>query len=162
MQTDAWFHRLKAAQRDLIRHAGGIERAATITSHSRSNVGRWNNAADVEMMPPAAVYALELDCGMPVFTAAMAALHGRRLSDPEEDAKRAGDVLTRYAETARQAAELMASAALALADGDVSAAEATSIDRAAANMQAALDGLRTSLAAIKAGGGFSIVQGGKG
>ena len=30
MTTDAWFHRMKSAQRDLIKLAGGIERAAEI------------------------------------------------------------------------------------------------------------------------------------
>lgn len=101
MTTDAWFHRMKSAQRDLIKLAGGIERAAEITSFAKSSVGRWNNAGDAELMPPQAVYALEAECGVPVFTAAMAALHGRRLSDPDEHARKAGDVLQRYAEAAR-------------------------------------------------------------
>jgi len=160
--SDAWFHRLKAAQRDLIRYAGGIERAAEITTFSKSQVGRYNNAADPELMPPAAVYALELECGQPVFTGAMAALHGRRLSDPDDDQARAGDVLRRYADAARQTAELMSAAALALADGKVTPAEATTIDRGAANVETAMAELRRALAAIKANGVFTIVAGGQG
>ena len=162
MTTDAWFHRMKAAQRDLIKLAGTIERAAEITSFGKSTVGRWNNAGDSELMPPQAVYALEAECGVPVFTAAMAALQGRRLTDADEDAKKAGDVLQRYAEAARQSAELMSQAALAFADGKVSPAEATAIDRAAHQLQGAVEALRGALAGTKAAGGFCVVAGGAG
>lgn len=159
--TDAWFHRLKAAQRDLIRLCGGIERAAELTSFGKSTVGRWANAADPELMPAAATYALEAECEQPVFTAAMAGLQGRRLSDPDEDARRSSDVLTSYAEATRQAAELMASAALALADGQITPAEATTVDRASANLEHAVAELRRSLAGIKADGGLKVVGGGE-
>lgn len=159
--NDAWFHRIKAAQRDLIRLAGGIERAAEITSFGKSSVGRWNNGADPELMPPAAVYALEADCGVPVFTAAMAGLHGRRLSDPDGDGGASSDVMARYAETARQASELLAEGALAMADGRWTPAEAASCDRAARALEAALGEFRGALAGVRASGGFSVVEGGK-
>src|SRR6185312_16646205 len=66
--SDAWFYRLKAAQRDLIKMVGGIERAAEITSISKSHVGRWNNATDPDLMPINAALLLEAECGVPLIT----------------------------------------------------------------------------------------------
>lgn len=55
---------------------------------------------------------------------------------------------------------MMSQAALAFADGKVSPAEATAIDRAAHQLQGAIEALRNALAGTKAAGGFSVVAGG--
>lgn len=153
--SEAWFHRVKAAQRDLIKLAGGIERAAEVTSISKSHIGRMNNPADGELMPLAAVVMLEADCGQPLVTAVLAETNGRRLTDPE--AERAADVsvLSMHAELMRQSAELANGMAIAIADGRVTPAEAQSVDRICSSLQAATSELRAALAAIKAKGGAS-------
>lgn len=157
--SDAWFYRLKAAQRDLIKMVGGIERAAEITSISKSHVGRWNNATDPDLMPINAALLLEAECGVPLITSVMAELNGRRLADPDAAQGNSGCVLSRHAEAVRQAAELMATGAAAFADGKLTPTEAQDMDRAASTMERGLAELRKALAGAR-GGGFTIVGGG--
>lgn len=151
--TDAWFHRVKAAQRDLIKLAGGIDRAAELTSVSKSHIGRMNNPTDGDLMPVSVIVALEADTGHPLVTAVLAETNGRRLTDP--DAERAADVsvLSAHAELMRQAAELANGMAVAIADGRVTPSEAQTVDRVCAGLQIATSELRATLAAIKAKGG---------
>lgn len=151
MIKNAWFYRIKAAQRDLIALSGGIERTAEITSISKSQVGRWNNAQDTDLMPINAVLMLEEHCGMAVVTAVMAELNGRRLADETDATRQSADVLSAYAETIRHAGDVMSAGALALADGKVTAAEAVTIDRAVAILEQGIPGFRQSLAQIRAG-----------
>lgn len=161
--SDAWFHRVKAAQRDLIKHCGGIERAAEIASISKSHIGRMNNPADGELMTLAAVMLLEADCGEPMVTAVMAETNGRRLTDPEAERAVEVSVLSAHAEMMRGSAELANSMAIAIADGKVTPSEAHNIDRAAASLANATSELRAALAAVKARGGvkasLSVVSG---
>lgn len=151
--NDAWFYRIKAAQRDLIKIAGGIERAAEITSISKSHVGRWNNVGDTDLMPLSAVLQLEAEAGKPLITQVMAETNGRRLDDPTGPEGRTGNLLSRYSETVRQAGELMATGAQAFADGRVTPAEAVAIDRAASVMEQAISELRRAVANVQSNGG---------
>lgn len=156
--SDAWFYRIKAAQRDLIRQCGGIERAADITSFGKSTVGRWNNSTDAELMPLPAVLLLEAECGTPHVTSAMAELNNRRLRDPDEFGKTTGSILTRYADAVRQSGELMATGAMSFADGKVSPAEAAQLDRVASDVEAALAEFRKVLAGARGGDGLRLVN----
>lgn len=106
MQASAWFHRIKAAQRDLIRLAGGIDRASEISSVSPSHIGRMNNPRDTDLMPISVVYALESECGLPLVTSAMAELSGRRLTDPEGDRALEQSAILAYADMMQQAGDL--------------------------------------------------------
>ena len=151
--SEAWFHRVKAAQRDLIKLAGSIERAAEITSISKSHIGRMNNPLDPELMPLSAVVALEADTGQLLVTAVMAEANGRRLTDPEADRVADVSIMARHAELMRQVAELANGMALAIADGRVTPSEAQKVDRIAADLQQATAELRTAFAGIKAVGG---------
>lgn len=151
--NEAWFHRVKSAQRDLIRLCGGIDRAAEITSVSTSHIGRMNNPKDAEIMPLAVVIALEADCGEAVVTAVMAALNGRRLSDPDEERRAGANIMISYADLKRAAADLDAELAVSMADGNFSPSELQRADRKAAAKQEALCNFRASLAAGKATGG---------
>jgi len=151
MLKNAWFYRVKAAQRDLINLSGGIERVAEITSISKSHVGRWNNAQDTDLMPINAVLMLEQHCGVALITSVMAELNGRRLSDETEHGQRNADVLSAYAETVRHAGEVMSAGALALADGTVTPAEALNVDRAVSVLERGLSDLRRTLAHVRAG-----------
>lgn len=157
--SDAWFYRLKAAQKDLIERCGGIERAAGKSSSSKSQVGRWNNSGDPDIMVMSAVLLLEADCGVPFVTTAMAELNGRRLADPDNFAAVTGSILARHADACRQAADLMASGAAAFADGKLTPAEAADMDRAASKMEQGLSDLRRLLAGAR-GSGLSLVEGG--
>lgn len=149
--NEAWFHRLKAAQRDLIKTCGGIERCAEITSTSKSQVGRWNNAADNDLMSLDVVYLLETECKILAITAALASLNGRRLADPDKVEKQNNDIMTGFSETVQQASELMNAGATAFADGRVTPTEAMAMDRAAAVLEAKAAKLRNALAAAKVG-----------
>jgi hypothetical protein len=44
------YFRIKAAQRDLIAAAGGIERVAEIVGFSKSQVGRWHHGDSPDLM----------------------------------------------------------------------------------------------------------------
>lgn len=151
--SDAFLYRIKAAQRDLIERCGGILRVEQIAGFSKSQVGRWNNPNEGDTMPLGAIRVLEADCGQALVTAVMAEANGRRLTDPE--AARAADasVLLKHAELMRNSAELANGMALAIADGQVTPAEAQTVDRLASNLEHAASELRASLAAIKARGG---------
>lgn len=151
--STAWQHRLKSAQRDLISRCGGIERAAEITSFGKSNVGRWNNPTDPDLMPLNAVLALEADAGVALVTAVMAGLNGRRLM--EQDCEGAGPaaVFRHHAEAMRAAGDLMAAGAAAFADGKLTPAEMAVIDKAACQVETTLAELRKAIGHGKAEGG---------
>lgn len=152
-ENEAWFHRIKAAQRDLIKLCGGLDRCVELTSISRSHLGWMQNAADGEIMPIPAVLALEADCGQPLMTSVMAGISGRRLTDPDEEQAVSACVLSTYAEYKRDDAELGVEVALSMADGDFTPSEITRADRKAAKVQEKLSDFRAALASGKAIGG---------
>ncbi|WP_027037901.1 hypothetical protein [Mesorhizobium ciceri] len=152
----AWFYRLKAAQRDLIARAGGIERSAEIASLSKSQIGRFNNAGDPELMPLTAVLMLEAECGAPLVTAVMAELNGRRLADAEIGDAANASIMASHAEVVVQAGELMAKGAIAFADGRLTPSEAAGIDRSAASLEHAVSDLRRAAASARVNG-LSVV-----
>lgn len=149
----AWFYRLKAAQRDLIARCGGIERASDIASVSKSQMGRFNNPGDSELMGPTVQLMLEVECGLPIFTAAMAELQGRRLTEPEVAAAANATLMSAHAEVMVRAGELAAAGAITFADGKVTPAEATGLLRKAADVRNAVAELSNAAAACVAGDG---------
>ncbi|WP_319517261.1 phage regulatory CII family protein [uncultured Martelella sp.] len=151
--SEAFHHRIKAAQRDLIERCGGIERTASKVDFSKSQVGRWNSPADGEHMPVAAIVTLEADCGLPLVTAVLAEANGRRLSDPEAERAAEASIMKANAEVMRAASEFANSMALAIADGKVTPSEAQTCDRQAAAMEKVLSEMRRALAMVKAHGG---------
>lgn len=151
--SDAILYRLKAAQRDMIERCGGILRCEALTGFSKSQVGRWNNPNDPDLMPLGAIVVLEADCRQPLVTSVLVENLGRRISDPDADRQQEVSMLTVHAEVMRQGAELAHTLAQAIADGRVTPSEAHTLDRPAAAMQDSLSKLRMSLAGIKARGG---------
>lgn len=149
--NEAWFHRLKAAQRDLIKTCGGIERCVEITSMSKSQVGRWNNAIDNDLMPLNAVYLLEAECGVLCVTSALASLNNRRLAEADAVERQNINILTNFSETVQHAGELMNIGSVAFADGKITTAEATQMDRATSELELRASKLRRALAAAKNG-----------
>lgn len=157
--TTARVLRIKAAQQQLIAACGGIDDAAELAKFGRSTMGRWADVNDPTLMPLGAVISLEAQCGVPVIAAALAELNGRRLAEPDAQAASQAGVLSRHAEAIVQAGELMSAGAAAFADGKVTPAEASAIDRAAAGLEQAVGEYRKALAALRADGGLSIVGG---
>ena len=153
---DAFHYRLKAAQRDLIERSGGILRAEKITGYARSQVGRWHNPNDAAHMPIVVVRALEADTGQPLITAILAEVNGRQLAEPEEERRSDVELLTAHSDLMLFEAEIARNMAEAIADGRVSPAEATVIDRAVAKAAQGLEELRAALAEIKARGGEPV------
>jgi hypothetical protein len=146
---DHWFHRIKAATRDLIKLCGGLERAAGVAALSTSALSRSQCAAHGDIISIPAALALEAECGANLITAAMAGLHGCRLATPEDDAIVAARAFAGVAEAMRGASELMAASAEAAADGKLSPAEAERLDRAASTIESTITPLRRTLAAAK-------------
>jgi len=158
--STAWQYRIKSAQRDLISRCGGIERAAEITSFGKSNVGRWNNSTDPDLMPLNAVLALEADAGVATVTAVMAGLNGRRLAEPDCAGSGPDAVFVSHAETVRAAGDLMVAGAVAFADGKLTPAEMAQLDRAAGQVEFALSELRKAIGHGKAHGAQVVRFGG--
>lgn len=147
--SDAWFHRVKSATRDLVKACGGVVRAGELAHASKSEVSRWQSPADSDLISIPAALALEGECGLPLVTTAMADLHGRRLSDPDAEGAVVANVFTRHAEAMRAAAELMAAGAKAAEDGRLTGAEAEIMDRAASAAELSIAQLRRDLAGAK-------------
>jgi len=149
---------LKAKQRDLIAAAGGIERAAEVCSYGKSTVGRWANADSVDLMPLDVIFALEEETGRYDMSEAIAAARGRRFDGVEAVAAN-GSVMAAHAETVVRMGELMSEGALAFADGQLTPAESSRIDRALAKVEQGIDEYRKILAGAKAAGGLKVVPG---
>jgi hypothetical protein len=151
--SDAWFHRIKAATRDLVKACGGVVRAGEVANTSKSEVSRWQSATDPDVIGIPQALALEFDCGLHLVTTVMADLHGRRLTDPNGDSSDAVSVFARHAETVRAAAEVIATGATAQADGELTPAEAELMDRSYSELERAAAAARRDLASVKAGAG---------
>jgi len=122
--TNAWFHRLKAANRMLIKLNGGIEASADITSLSKSQIGRCHSDSDTELLPLPAVMRLEAECGNFAVTRAQAELHGCKLSDPRERVVDGACVMGESFELTRRFAAYQQNSAIAFSDLKLTRAEA--------------------------------------
>lgn len=149
--SDAWFHRIKAATRDLVKACGGVERAADIARVGKSTVQRWYSPKDEDIIPISAVLSLEADCDMPFVTQIMADLNGRSLSDNDQVPDAAGCITTGHNKLMGKLVELTTEVVAAKADGVVTPTEAEVIDRKTAEMVQAASDFRQTLAAKKAG-----------
>lgn len=155
--SDAWFHRVKSATRDLVQACGGVVRAGEISHNSKSEVSRWQTATDEAIIPLACVLVLEADCGLPLVTTVMADLGGRRLEGPSEEAGNASAMLGQCTDTMRAASELLGSAAAAFADGMITGAELEILDRNAGALERVVAGLRLGIAEAKGGPTLRVV-----
>lgn len=159
--SDAWFHRIKSATRDLVKACGTLERCEKICATSDSHISRWQKSTHPDIINVSAALALEADCGIPYVTKVMAELNGRRLSDLEADGYvPLATVHAEHAESMRAASEALATMASALADGKITPAEAEAADRAYAELATAVSRFRMSLAKLKTP--LSAIKGGRG
>lgn len=149
--SDAWFHRVKSATRDLVKLSGGVIRAGEIAGVSKSEVSRWQTATDPDIISLPSALALESECGVPLVTTAMAELNGRKLSDPHA-AEVTTCLLGAYTDVAQGLSEYLMAMSTALADGKFTPAEAETVDRTLSGCVQKIASLRHVLAGIKAGG----------
>lgn len=148
---DAWFHRIKAATRDLVKLCGGVERAGDVAGLSKSAISRFESASSSDIISIPAALALEAECGQSLITAAMASLHGCALTTIESDTDAAARAFAGVARVLGAASSLMAESAEAAADGRLTPAEAERLDRRAADIDATIAPLRQTFAAVKGG-----------
>ena len=143
------FYRLKAAFRDLVEKAGGLERAAERTGYGKSSLQRWASPDHPDVMPLTAVLLLEGDTGSPLVTRAMAVLQGHTLVNNtaciDADAT-PPPLLAQWALMGKSFTEMAGGMAFAMADGEVTVTEARAIDEAAAALQHQIENIRKRLA----------------
>lgn len=155
--TNAWFYQLKAGNRLLIKKNGGIEAAAEITSLSKSQIGRCHSDTDTELLPTPAQLRLEAECGDPIVTRIMAGLHGRKISDPDENTGAGSCLMRENAELQRRTADYSRNSAIALSDLKVSRAESTQAMKDLAAIRDQADELYRMHARIISDGGATVV-----
>lgn len=151
--NDAWFYQVKAAQRDLIKMAGGIDRAVDLTGYAKSTVGRWNNPGDGDLMPLNAVRALEKETDQPLITTIMAHETGRKVLEPNGPITDAAALDQLVRSLLVEASEVATVGTLAGADGHLSPAEGTAIATPAARLAATARKIQQLAAAVQASGG---------
>jgi hypothetical protein len=144
--SEAWFHRLKAATRDLVKVCGGVVRSGEVAGYSKTEVGRWQSATDTDIIPIPAVLALEADSGRAFVTAVMAELNDRRLGEPGADGREAASLARTHAEISRAVGEASIQLAIAQEDGVITPTEAEKVDRVYADAERWLGDARQTLA----------------
>ena len=155
-----WLFRVKAATRDLVRHAGGLVRAGEICGYGKSSVDRWGSTDHTECIPIGAALLLEAETGAPLVTAAMAEINGRGLGPkPVDDG--GGHFLAAHIDLARQSAEYQATVADATADGVITPNEQKAIEREAADVHRAAARVQDAVAGA-GGEAIRLVGGGRG
>jgi hypothetical protein len=154
-----WPERIRGAQRDLIKAAGGIERVAELLGRSVGHVGRWNNPGLDDLMPFPVILLLEDDTKLPVVTRVMAQMiHGRDLTEPDGRDSGRSDVLEKAADAMESAGGFAGDGFRAVADGDLTDAELMAMDRKAAETERDLAAFRQAVARRRAG--LRLVRGG--
>jgi hypothetical protein len=138
------FFRLKAAMADLIDRAGGIERAADLCGYSKSAVGRWHCRNNDDLMPMAAIVAMECETGSHFVTQAMCGIHGMSAAPVANDAVQ---FLGAYVAVSQHHSDLQAAVAGALSDGIITGTEQQKIEAKAARAAEDIEALRGTLAA---------------
>ncbi len=150
--------RLKAAVRDLIAAAGGLERTAAICGLGKSTVGRWQDADRDDFPNLAYVAQLEAECGRCDVSRAMADLAGLPVGSRPREAEGNACLMATHAEAVTHAAALMAEGAMAFSDSHVTPSEANAMDRAAQRLEEALGDYRKVLAGIRGEGGSALFR----
>lgn len=151
---------IKAAQRDLVAAAGGIQRAAEICNYGKSTVGRWADIESPEWMPLDAVDRLEAETGLAILTRAWVAARGLQLA--EADTARGDACLTgEVTQLTAAFAALLAEWSSVAADGHATPAEADRMRRLVPQLDQAVRGLKEALARVRAEGGLNLVAGGR-
>jgi hypothetical protein len=154
MMSNAWFHKLKNANRQLIKHNGGIEECAKIISLSSTQIGRCHNDKDPDLLQINHAIQLEVECGNYYVTRAMAELHGCQLHDPTERPIDGRCVMRDNAELQIKNSELQVGLHAAASDNVITATEALRALRDLQPVKQKVADLETGLTEILAKGGI--------
>lgn len=129
---DRDYQALKAATRQLINAAGGMEAAAAISRGNHQTMSRYGSAHldNVDRYIPIDVLAdLESECGQPVLTAALARMSGHLLV-PEPSVVHSGSALgVITARALKETSEVFVALAEGLGDGKICVDDARKISK---------------------------------
>lgn len=143
-----WKPRLKAATRQLIREAGGLEAAAAVLGprwRGTSTIQRWGDPKSEDMIPLIAAMTLQQETGLSLITQAMAELQGFTLSPKTGQGGGRGFLMAQQ-RIAKEMAEYHAAVALAVADGVITETEKADIDREGGDVCEAMAESRNDMA----------------
>lgn len=149
-QRDEWFFRIKAATRDLREACGDTGRAADIAGVSRSLMGRYCSTTDPDLISLSAAAKLEAECGIPAVSQVLAERSGFRLVRMSDGAQ-AGCLLRAHLNLADELGDVSKRIREASEDGEITPAEAASIDEHLADVQAVTANARNICASIRSG-----------
>lgn len=144
----AAYRRLKTAWKALVQDLGGVEATAAATRAGRTLASDYGNVASDRYVPVDIILDAEIIAGTPHVTAALAALQGYALVPRQADP--AAQIATLLAAVGRESGEVFASAAVALADGKLTSAEALSLVGELADLERAA---ATAIASLRATAG---------
>jgi hypothetical protein len=150
-KRDAWFFRVKAAHRDLIKACGGIERSAEVCGMSPATVGRWNNPEVDELINLRAKARLEADCEYPWVTRVELQALGYEIHQVGVvEAGRAADVHGSTSRVVAEASDVMRSYSEALAGGKITPADIAALQKELGELAHAVEEARMAGAALLA------------
>lgn len=152
-ERDAWFYRMKAAQRELIGRCGGIEPAARIGEVSVAQMGRLNNVGADDLMSARVKARLEMHVGEPIVSRVEVEALGWTAALPGEPSAFAADCP--HVATARvlsEAGDVARAYAEACRDGRFSPADAEMCERELVELARAVELARLSGAALRGRG----------
>lgn len=153
MRREAWFWRVKAAQRDLIERCGGVRRAAEIGACSPAWIGKCNTANEDAFLSALQKHRLEQDAGEPIVSRVECELMGHEVSAPGGAAAApAGSAFSAHAELVGEFGDLLAGFAARIGDGRFSRADGAATDRELAEIIARAEAFRRLIAALQAEG----------
>lgn len=148
---DTWSNRMKAAQRDLIKACGGIERAAEIGEQSIAQIGRCNNAETDDLLNARAKARLEADCGYPWVTRVELQMLGFDMHQTAAvSSDRGGDVHGTTSRVVAEASDVMRAYSEALADGKITPADIAILQKELGELAHAVEEARMAGAAATA------------
>jgi len=154
----AEFYTLKGAQRDLIKLAGGIVRAALVTGLSESQIGRFNARDTTDIMPTYIVAKLEADVREPVVSRALVLMAGGDVTMPGGEMDRASLVAS-FVEMEAEHSEVCKTVVVALSDGDVSPSECWAILSKVKDLRHGVDHMEAALHQKLAGSPLKTMAG---
>lgn len=147
-RRDAWFWRVKAAQRDLIAQCGGVVRSAEIAGCSSSWVGKCNTANEDAFLSAPQKRALEADAGEPVVSRVECELLGFAVAAPgAAGAVSPGDAFAAHAELVGEFGALLSGFSERVRDGDFSRGDGSATDRDLSDIIRAAEDFRRVIAA---------------
>lgn len=153
MRREAWFWRVKAAQRDLIERCGGVRRAAEIADCSPTWIGKCNTPNEDAFLSAVQKRRLEADAGEPLVSRVECELMGFEVAAPGgANSARADSAYAAHAALVAEFGDLLAGFAERVRDGEFSRCDGAATDRDLADIIRRAEDFRGLIARLAAGG----------